>query len=110
MSWASGPIAGLTGKVLAPPFEVITPYGAAAITLEIYEEDGRLIGAIRGCDTVIPTRGRLLRGVRSAMPVIEDLARKAGVTELRIGGRDWSRALPEYEALAGVPNGLRKVL
>jgi hypothetical protein len=29
---------------------------------------------------------------------------------MRLGGRDWSKILPDYEPLDGVPNGLRKRL
>lgn len=96
--------------MLAPPFDVVTPHGSARITLEIYEDDGRLVAGIRGCDLIMPTRGRLLSAVRAAVPLIEDLARAAGVAELRLGGRDWARALPDYQPLDGVPHGLRKVL
>lgn len=93
-----------------PPFDVFTPYGTASITLEVYEEDGSVVAGIRGCDIVHPTKGRLLSAVRSAMPVIKDICRKAGIQELRLGGRDWSRLLKDFQPLDGVPNGLRKRL
>lgn len=96
--------------MLLSPFDVVTPYGAAAITLEVYEEADALVAGIRGCDIVHPTKGRLLSAVRSAMPVIEDICRKAGIQELRLGGRDWSRLLKDFQPLDGVPNGLRKRL
>lgn len=96
--------------MLAPPFDVVTPHGSARITLEIYEDDGRLVAGIRGCDLIVTSGGRLLSAARAAMPLIEDLVRMCGVVELRLAGRDWARLLPDYEPLEGVPNGLRKVL
>jgi hypothetical protein len=51
-----------------------------------------------------------IRMARQLMAYLELSARLAGCAEMRIGGRDWTRILPDYLPLEGVPNGLRKVL
>ena len=51
-----------------------------------------------------------LRIVRRAMAQFETKARQAGIAEIRIGGRDWSRVFPDWLPCPAVPNGLRKVL
>lgn len=48
--------------------------------------------------------------MRALMGQFEDLARAAGCQEMRIGGRDWSRILPDYQRFDDVPNRMRKVL
>lgn len=48
--------------------------------------------------------------MRAGIAQIEDLARLAGCVETRIGGRDWSRILADYEPFDDVPNRMRKVL
>lgn len=99
--------------MLLAPQGIVVPGGAAVLTMEAYEEDGRL------CCGVFELRGHLklppkawLRTIRDELRKIERIARSAGCTELRLGGRDWSRVLKGmgYEPLDGIPNGLRKVL
>lgn len=51
-----------------------------------------------------------VKTIRMVMEHFEALAREAGCTEMRIGGRDWSRILIGYEPFDGVPNRLKKVL
>lgn len=48
--------------------------------------------------------------MRDGIAQIEDMARAAGCQETRIGGRDWSRILPDYQRFDDVPNRMRKVL
>jgi hypothetical protein len=48
--------------------------------------------------------------IRAAVEHIEAVARNAGCTEIKLCGRDWSAILPDYEALGGHQNGLRKGL
>lgn len=48
--------------------------------------------------------------IREAVAHIETVAREAGCTEINLCGRDWSAILPDYEALEGHRNGLRKGL
>lgn len=58
----------------------------------------------------LPPR-RWLRLVRRTMAEFEKRASAAGVTEMRVAGRDWSRVLTDYEPLEGkTPNLLRKRL
>lgn len=51
-----------------------------------------------------------LRLVREGMAHFVTKAREAGCAEIRIGGRDWGRVFPGWLPLAGVTNGLRKIL
>ena len=59
----------------------------------------------------LPPR-RWLRLVRRTMAEFEKRAQAAGVTEMRVAGRDWSSVLGPvgYEAMPELPNGLRKRL
>ena len=48
---------------------------------------------------------------RAIVDQIEDLAREAGCTELRGGGRNWSRVFPEWEHFDPEhPNRMRKLI
>ncbi len=52
-----------------------------------------------------------IRAVRAIVAEIETLARDAGCTELRLGGRNWSRAFPEWEHFdPNYPNRIRKAI
>ena len=96
---------------LLAPVGIVVPGGSALLTLEAYEEDGRLccgIYQLRGWIRLPPRRW--LKAVRAEVRKLERIARAAGCVEMRLGGRDWSRILPDYQPLAGVKNGLRKVL
>lgn len=53
---------------------------------------------------------RWLSMVRGICTQIEDMARSIGCAETRIGGRDWSRILTDYQRFDDVPNRMRKVL
>jgi hypothetical protein len=48
--------------------------------------------------------------MRGELRKIENIARDAGCTEMRVAGRDWSRILPDYEPMPGIENRLRKAL
>lgn len=97
--------------MLMDPFVIDAPEGRVTILLEIYEEDGRLIAALRGCDGRLNTKQPgWFKAIRRELHTIETIVRSANCSELRIGGRDWSRILIDYDRLDGVPNGLRKVL
>jgi hypothetical protein len=54
--------------------------------------------------------GPLLKTMRLLMAAFEDHCRGAGVHQLYIGGRNWSRVFPDYEPVDDVTNRLRKVL
>lgn len=83
----------------------------ATLTLEVYEEEGRKICGLFQLSGSIPLPPRQwLALIRTEITTLERIARNAGCTELRLGGRDWSRILPDYEPLDGIPNGLRKRL
>jgi hypothetical protein len=51
-----------------------------------------------------------IRMARQLMAYLELSARLAGCAEMRIGGRDWSRILPDYRRFNDIPNMLHKVL
>lgn len=93
------------------PFRIIRPGCRVVVQLEVYEEP---IGFI--C-SVWKLRGRMdlpprqwLRAFREETTKVETQAKAAGCVEMRCGGRDWSRVLPDYQPLPGVKNGLRKRL
>lgn len=93
------------------PIHIVAPEGAAVLNLEVYEESGEMICAIRhmvGEINALPKRW--LGAVRREIGNIEALVRNAGCAELRVAGRDWSRILTDYEPLPGIPNRLRKRL
>lgn len=54
--------------------------------------------------------GPMLKTMRLLMAAFEDHCRGAGVHQLYIGGRNWSRVFPDYEPVDDVTNRLRKVL
>ena len=96
--------------MLLKPLDLHVPDGAVRITLELFEEDDRLICGIYACDVVRSPGTRLISAARQGIGLIEDMMRKAGVAEVRLGGRDWSRILTDYVRLDGVENGLKKEL
>lgn len=52
-----------------------------------------------------------IRAARDVVDGIEALARDVGCTELRLGGRNWSRVFPEWERFdPQYPNRIRKLL
>lgn len=53
---------------------------------------------------------QMIRTMRGLMAAFEQLCREAGIYQIYIGGRDWSRVFPDYQQADGVPNRLRKVL
>lgn len=63
-----------------------------------------LAGAIHGGPK------RRIRTIRETIQFIEQMARNAGCTEIRICGRDWSRFLTDYTPFDGFMNGIRKGL
>lgn len=48
--------------------------------------------------------------VRNVTATIERKAKDIGCKEVRVGGRDWSRVLTDYDAFDGMNNGLRKAI
>ena len=96
--------------MLLKPLDLHVPDGAVRITLELFEEDDRIICGIYACDVVRSPGTRLISAARQGIGLIEDMMRKAGVAEVRLGGRDWSRILTDYVRLDGVENGLKKEL
>lgn len=87
--------------------------GECEITLEVYQEDERMIGAIYQLDGKINLRPKAwLRLVRDELRTIETVAKDAGCVELRMAGRFKRNIFPDYqpfEPLSGAP-GLRKEL
>ena len=80
--------------------------------MELIEENGETVAG------VFNLTGRLdlppkqwLRVMRETMRMFERQMKAAGVKEVRVAGRDWSRVLTDYEPIAGeTPNLLRKRL
>lgn len=93
------------------PFRIERPGCRAVMQLEVYEEPTGLVCSIyRLRGRIDLPRAEWLQAVREEMHRIEGFAKLAGCTEMRLGGRNWSRVLPDYQPLSGVTNGLRKAL
>lgn len=93
-------------------FAVSHPQGEGVITFEVFEEGGETVcGVYHLAGHLDLPPHEWLGVVRQQMAAFEDKAREAGIAEMRLAGRDWSRVFPDYEPLAGVtPNLLRKRL
>lgn len=64
-----------------------------------------IVGSVRGGPRAF------IRTARAIVAEMEDLARSVGCTELRGGGRNWSRVFPEWEHFDPQhPNRMRKVI
>lgn len=97
------------------PRRVVDGVGWGDIVLEVYQEadDPRVVGAVYDLEGEINLKPKAwLALVRAELKLIEDEARKAGCTELRMVGRFTQKMFPDYqpyEPLSGLP-GLRKEL
>jgi hypothetical protein len=88
------------------------PYGVGRIILECYPEgDETVCGVYKlwGKSTLGPKA--FVAFMRREMTTLEQIARDAGCTQMRVAGRNWSRVLNDYESMAGdSPNLLVKRL
>lgn len=92
---------------------VVLENGAGIITIEAYEEEGRMICGIYHVEGwLLEPPKQWLRTMRAELARIEGEARKTGCAELRFVGRFTQRMFPDYETYepALSDNGLRKVL
>jgi hypothetical protein len=93
------------------PFSITVKGGLGRVTLEVYEEDGKICCGLYRLDAHLDLPPKQwLRTMRTEMTKIETIAREAGCVEMRVAGRNWASVLPDYEPLIGPRNGLRKVL
>ena len=97
--------------------DILGPYvlqdgdAEAVAYFELYSEGFQTICGLLDLRGRIPLRPKQwLHTVRLGMRELEDFAREAGCTEMRVAGRDWSRVLPDYERYHGPRHGLRKRL
>ena len=61
--------------------------------------------------TMTSSPRQFIRAARIVVHDLADLARGQGCTELRLGGRNWSRVFPEWEHFdPQYPNRIRKLL
>lgn len=97
--------------MISLPVKIETEAGKAELVFEVFEEDGRMICGIYYLTAKINLPPKAwLRALRHELTKLQDIARSAGCVEMRLRGRDWSRVLPDFEFIEGMPNGLRKVL
>lgn len=97
--------------VVFEPVHVLVGGIDVMLTIEAFEENGAVVASVFHLEGSISLPPKAwLRAVRHEMQNIERRAREAGCNELRMAGRDWSRVLPDYQPIPGLPNGLRKVL
>lgn len=105
--------AGLYRELVAgrsEAFWIGIPTNASGIAITTIEDDGAcwinyVAGEIKGGPRTF------VRTARAIVTGIETLARDAGCTELRGGGRNWARVFPEWERFdPDHPNRMRKRL
>jgi hypothetical protein len=88
------------------------PFGVARVVLEVFREGEETVCGIYklwGRTTCQPRAFIAL--MREEMRKLEDIARNAGCTQMRMAGRDWSRVFPDFERMPGdSPNLLVKRL
>lgn len=91
----------------------VLPEGEGVVTLDIYEEEGRMVCAVH------QLTGRLrlppkawLATMRRELGLIEAVAKEAGCTEMRFVGRFKKRMFPDYDEYTSFDgsDGLRKAL
>lgn len=88
------------------------PYGVARVILEVFREGEETVCGL------YKLWGRTRLGpkafaafMRKEMTTLEQIARDAGCTQMRVAGRNWARVLTDYEPMAGdSPNLLVKRL
>jgi hypothetical protein len=97
--------------MISLPIRVEDADGSAELVFEVVEENERRICWLYHLELHLKLPPKAwLRKVRGELAKLENIAREAGCAEMRIRGRDWSKIIIGFEALDGVPNGLRKVL
>lgn len=102
--------------MISPPIPIKTPAGDASVFVQIVEDDADPTKMVCWVYYLLKVSATglgpkaWLAAVRGAIETMEQWARDAGCAEMRIRGRDWSRILPDYDFIDGVPNGLKKRL
>jgi len=93
-------------------FRIVDGEASAMLVASVYEEGHTAVTCfgIEFFTARKAPRHRWLALMRCGVAEIGKLAKEAGCTELRLGGRDWRRVFPDFTPLEGVPHGLRKVL
>lgn len=90
--------------------ECDTPDASGLLVFRVFDDEGRVSCFASYIAGKVPGGPRqMIRTMRALMMAFEHLCREAGVYQIYIGGRDWSRVFPDYEPV-DVPNRLRKVL
>jgi hypothetical protein len=92
---------------------VVLENGAGIVTIEVYEEEGRMICGIFHIEGwLVESPKRWLKTMRSELARIEGIAKAKGCVEMRFVGRFSQKMFPDYETYepALSENGLRKVL
>ena len=93
----------------AEAFWIGVPVHATGIAVTTTTDDACFINYVAG--TVEGGPRKFIQTARDIVAEIETLARDAGCTELRGGGRNWSRVFPEWEHYDPEhPNRIRKRL
>lgn len=90
-------------------FWIGIPVNVAGIAVTTTDDDVCWINYVGGHVKGGPRA--FIRAARDIVAEIETLARDVGCTELRGGGRNWSRVFPEWEHFdPDHPNRMRKVI
>lgn len=97
--------------MISLPLKVEADDGSAELVFEVVEEGGEMICWLYHLQMTLrlPPKAWLAR-VRSEIEKLQNIARASGCAEMRIRGRDWSKVLPDFDFIDGVPNGLKKRL
>lgn len=94
------------------PFMITRPEGRVHVVLEVFEEDGEAVCGLRWISgELVGGPKAVVRAIREELNKIEQIARSAGVVEMRHAGDEArARIFSDYEPCPGLPNGLRKRL
>lgn len=102
---------GVYDRLMSGEFHMIVGNGPAeglVLVFHVFPEGERV--SCFACYLAGQVKGRLVPTIRMLMADFETHCRGAGVHQLYIGGRNWSRVFPDYEPVDDVTNRLRKVL
>lgn len=103
---------GVYDRLMAGDFHMIEGAGPAEGLVMVFRvfPEGERVSCFASYLAGRVKSGPLLKTMRQLMADFETHCRGAGVHQIYIGGRNWSRVFPDYQPVDDVNNRLRKVL
>jgi hypothetical protein len=87
------------------------PDASGLLVFRVFDDEGKVSCFASYVAGKVPGGPKqMIRTMRTLMAAFEQLCREAGVYQIYIGGRDWSRVFPDYLPADDEPNRLRKVI